>query len=268
MDNKFIKLEKNISSQNKNDFLREQDNIDISVHKNKKIENDNNIEKINKNREKIINLFDDEKSIPQVAQKTDGNISVSKNIEYHKNLASVVRVIEYEKKQMGTTGFASLGYSTFFEIVKFLGEQGVNGTEFLLEKLKTSSVSNERLAGITDIKPIILENDQPGYVVKIDKSKWVGAFYGPGIAFVEFNTAFVADGLSKRSVKLIEDHEVYHLNNPKAGETETVINSNLKKDFIGSAIVLLESCINMPRWIINNIKEIKKENKNHTPLQS
>ncbi len=261
MDNKFIKLENNISIKNKNQFLEEQKNIDISIYKNEKIEN-NNVEKINKNREKIINLFDNEKLIPQVEQKKDGNTLTSENIEYHKNLASVAGLIEYEKNQIGTTGFALLGHSTFFEIVKFLGENGINGTEFLLEKLKSSSLSNERLVGITDIKSIILGNGQPGYVVKIDNSKWVGTFYGPGVAFFKFNTAFVADDLSKRSVKLIEDHEVYHLNNPKAGEIETVINVNLKKDIIGSAIVLIQSCINIPRWIINTIKEVKKENTN------
>jgi hypothetical protein len=243
----------------------ENDEYDSSTNFNEKIfQKEKNINKI---REDIINLLNNKETTSQIPQKIDNNILINKNIEYHKNLAStVVKKIEYEKRQMGPTGFASLGYPTFFGIVKFLGKQGINGQEFLLEKLREISLSDERFSGVTNIKQIILENGQPGYVVKIDKSKWVGAFCGPGIAFIEFNIAFVADGLSKRSVKLIENHEVYHLNNHKAGELETVINTNLKKDLIGSAVVLIQSCINMPRWIINNIKEIIKENKNHVSL--
>ena len=228
--------------------------------------------KINETREDVIYLYNEEKkgvlsknTKEQVAlklQDLNNETLKSENINYHKDLALKAKErIQYFKNQIGPLGFALLGYPTFFEIAKFLGEQGVNGQESLLEKIQLNSFSNERLASITDFELITLEDGQPGYVVKVDKSKWTGVVWGPGVAFPEMKIVFVADGLSERSTKLIKDHEIYHLNNPKASELKTLIEANLKKDFIGSVALVIQSCVNMPRWLVNVAKEVKKEKK-------
>lgn len=119
----------------------------------------------------------------------------------------------------------------------------------------------KELQGVTSIQQITLENGNKSYIIKIGKKHWHSLLHGPGIALSrrgKAQVAIVVDGFSYRSEKLITDHEIYHLNNHTSRvpyiqklirELDTVWETNIKPDIIGSLGVLVETTINIPNVV-------------------
>lgn len=183
---------------------------------------------------------------------------------YHQNLKfeSEHYLKDQTKNIIGQLAEAYAGHKKMLGIINFIGQHDGNNIAELKQAVLENKDSNRQLEGITEIELLTLDGGKPAYMVSIHKKYWSLPAYGPGVAMGGPNVIFVIDGFSKQSVQLIKEHEIYHLNNPEASEFKTVWNASIKRNAIGSAIVVLESLIHYPQWMISSFRNFIKDRKN------
>lgn len=160
------------------------------------------------------------------------------------------------------------GERVFRPLSGYFYHNSYKGLEELNSDIARDKEIVPELNGVTDVQEIDLENGKKGYLVKIDKRRWPSLTV-IGCALPRRGVAFIPNGLSQDAERAITDHEVYHLNNhaseqlkPGIGkffrELDTIWNTNIKKNFIGSVSLQVQGFINTPSTIINVIRNFIK----------